>query len=218
MTSADPQTAQARDLLAALRLLLDSAGDAAGVKGIRDRWPDEYQAAPAADQTTLPGLDHLPVLDHLPGLAMPQDAAAARVLQLLMPAAAGFNWRQSYDENDFSRHFLNNYGWFMLAGDGGLIRADGLLITLLMLGPEATYPRHSHAAEELYQVIAGEVEIDTDDRGWRHYTPGMTCHHIPWVPHALRCGTSPVILMAIWKADRFIKSRIDPRPDKRLMD
>ena len=213
MTSANTdQTLQAGDLLAALRVLLDTARDAAGVADMLDLWPADYQAAPAADKTALP------VLDHLPGLAVPQDAAAARALALLTAAAAGFNWRQSYDENDFSRHFLNNYGWFMLAGDGGLIRADGLLITLLMLGPEATYPRHSHAAEELYQVIAGEVEIDTDDRGWRHYTPGMTCHHIPWVPHALRCGTSPVILMAIWKADRFIKSRIDPRPDKRLMD
>ena len=125
-------------------------------------------------------------------------------------AAAGFNWRQSYDENDFSRHFLNNYGWVMLAGDGGLIRAEGLLITLLMLGPGAIYPRHSHAAEEIYQIIAGEVEIDTGDMGWQHYTPGMTCHHIPWVPHALRCGATPVIMMAIWKADRFIKSRIEP--------
>ena len=39
-----------------------------------------------------------------------------------------------------------------------------------MLGPGAIYPRHSHAAEEIYQVIAGEVDIDTGDMGWRRYT------------------------------------------------
>ena len=57
------------------------------------------------------------MLDHLPTLPLPQDAAAAHTLGLLTEAAAGFNWRQSYDENDFSRHFLNNYGWVMLAGE-----------------------------------------------------------------------------------------------------
>ena len=87
-----------------------------------------------------------------------------------------------------------------------------------MLGPGAIYPRHSHAAEEIYQIIAGEVEIDTGDTGWQHYTPGMTCHHIPWVPHALRCGATPVIMMAIWKADRFIKSRIEPDRGKGQME
>lgn len=207
MASENPdQTIQAKDLLAALRELLDSARDASGVADMLDRWPHAYEASAATDKTAAA----LPVLDHLPTLPLPQDAAAAHTLGLLTEAAAGFNWRQSYDENDFSRHFLNNYGWVMLAGDGGLIRAEGLLITLLMLGPGAIYPRHSHAAEEIYQIIAGEVEIDTGDTGWQHYTPGMTCHHIPWVPHALRCGATPVIMMAIWKADRFIKSRIEP--------
>ena len=58
----------------------------------------------------------LPVLDHLPTLPLPQDAAAAHTLGLLT-GGSRFNWRQSYDENDFSRHFLNNYGWVMLAGE-----------------------------------------------------------------------------------------------------
>ena len=181
------QTVQVKELLAALKVLLEGARDASGVADMLDRWPHEYEASVTADKTAIT----LPVLGHLPGLPLPQDAAAAHTL--LAAAAAGFNWRQSYDENDFSRHFLNNYGWVMLAGDGGLIRAEGLLITLLMLGPGAIYPRHSHAAEEIYQIIAGEVEIDTGDMGWRRYTPGMTCHHIPWVPHALRCGASPVM-------------------------
>ena len=208
------QTVQAKDLLAALKVLLEGAGEEAGVADMLSLWPDEYQASVTAGEPATA----LPVLGHLPGLPLPQDAAAVRALNLFAAAAASFNWRQSYDENDFSRHFLNNYGWVMLAGDGGLIRAEGLLITLLMLGPGAIYPRHSHAAEEIYQVIAGEVDIDTGDMGWRRYTPGMTCHHIPWVPHALRCGASPVMLMAIWKAGRFIKSKIEPAPEKSQMD
>ena len=74
MTFENPdQTVQAKELLAALRELLEGARDASGVADMLDRWPHAYQASAAADKTAAA----LPVLDHLPTLPLPQDAAAA---------------------------------------------------------------------------------------------------------------------------------------------
>ena len=87
MASENPdQTIQAKDLLAALRELLDSARDASGVADMLDRWPHAYEASAATDETAAA----LPVLDHLPTLPLPQDAAAAHTLALLCRSGSRF--------------------------------------------------------------------------------------------------------------------------------
>ena len=85
-------------------------------------------------------------------------------------AAAGFNWRQSYDENDFSRHFLNNYGWVMLAGRWRADQGGGPADHAVDAGAGGNLSAPQPRGREIYQIIAGEVEIDTGDTGWQHYT------------------------------------------------
>ena len=61
------QTVQVKELLAALKVLLEGAGEEAGVADMLGLWPDEYQASVTAGEPATT----LPVLGHLPGLPLP---------------------------------------------------------------------------------------------------------------------------------------------------
>ena len=195
------------DLMAALHRLMIHARNDRGVAGALERWPNR-----AEEPATPPAANTLPVLGGLPALPHPGPGAAGTAFDLVCALAPSLPWRQSYDAADFGAGFLDNYGWVMLAGDTGVYASEKLLVTLLMLGPETRYPLHSHAPEEIYQVIAGDVEITSGDRGTQPYRPGMTCHHPPWISHALQTGKDPVLLLAVWQTGVYAKSRIDFAP------
>ena len=193
-----------KKLMTCLHDLLETAEGNAGVKGVLADWPEELSPLP-----DLPSRQALPVLGRLSDLPSPTNDPAARCFRQIKALSHDLCWRQSYDRDDFGDDFLAEYGWTMLAGEGGYFAADHLLITLLMLGPNTHYPLHRHGPEEIYLVIAGNVDICSGDEDWQQYTEGMTCHHHPWVGHALRTQSQPVLLSAIWKTDTFIKSLID---------
>lgn len=204
-----PASAQVLRLISALHQVLEEAslqpGGHAKAAGFLPLWPDL-----SASHVEMPPPVALPVLEVIKMMAPPSGALAGACFDLLAQQMHQFNWRQSYDKGDVGSDFLHKYGWVMLAGDGGMCRSDQLLITLLLLGPETHYPLHSHEPEELYQIIAGEVEIASGEQGWKTYREGDLCHHVPWISHELRTGADPVVMMAIWKASHFRKSRIDP--------
>ena len=54
-----------------------------------------------------------------------------------------------------SPDFLENYGYAVLAGPGGLVASEALALGVLMLGPGIHYPTHRHPAVEIYVVARG---------------------------------------------------------------
>ena len=116
-------------------------------------------------------------------------------------AAPHMHWRQTYSTADgFAQSFLDNYGWFDLAGPDGPYTADGLRIMFGYWGQGLYYPDHSHGQEEHYVVLAGAAWFRLEDQPFRRLGPGQIFHTPPGRVHAAEMRDAPLLAMAIWRA------------------
>jgi hypothetical protein len=97
--------------------------------------------------------------------------------------------------------FLENYGYVVLAGPGGLVATDSLALGILLLGPKTHYPMHRHPAVEIYVVAAGEAEWRKGQSAWRRQPAGSVIRHETMVPHAMRTLDEPLLAVYLWQGD-----------------
>ena len=83
-----------------------------------------------------------------------------------------------------------------IIGPTGQITHEKIRVGLLLQASGMTYPRHSHAAEEIYLSLSGPVDWQVDDADWYQRQAGEFIHHLPFQPHATRTGKTA--LLAIW--------------------
>ena len=67
-----------------------------------------------------------------------------------------------------------------IIGPSGQIRDESIRAGLLFQDANVLYPRHSHAAEEIYFPLSGQAAWQTDDDDWRLHAPGDVIHHLPF--------------------------------------
>jgi len=154
-------------------------------------------ASPGADPPRSPG--RLPVCRFWgQAVASPQPLLAP--LATLGPQ---LRWVQNpnYVAAPPSPGFLDNYGYAVLAGPGGLVASEDLALGLLLLGPGTHYPAHRHPAVEVYVVAAGEAEWQKGGEPWRRERPGAAIRHESLVPHATRSLAEPLLAAYLWQGD-----------------
>jgi mannose-6-phosphate isomerase-like protein (cupin superfamily) len=182
--------------------LLRGAGERA-VPFLAD-WP-----APAAAQRR-PAPCALPVLRWLEPACRNGFPGAKDALAALEQAAPRLAWRQTYGVEDFGAAFLERYGWTEVIGERGPIASDRVAIGFLLLGPDVTYPSHSHDAEEIYLTISGAGAWRRGADPWRDEPPGAVVHHPSRTPHAIRTGPAPLLALYAWRGgDLRQKSTIE---------
>src|SRR5450631_953645 len=140
----------------------------------------------------------LPVLRWLPDIAGDATAFGADLVSAVCHAAASMAWRQTYTEKDLDAAFLDNYGWSEILGPCGPLPSEQLACGFLILGPSTHYPRHRHAAEEIYLPLSGTAEWQQGDAVWRDRSPGTPIHHASDEPHAMRTRTIPLLALYLW--------------------
>jgi hypothetical protein len=136
---------------------------------------------------------------------------------LLAPLAAlgpSLRWVQNpnYVAAPPSSDFLENYGYAVLAGPGGLMASEELALGLLMLGPGIHYPTHRHPAVEIYVPAAGEAEWQKGEEPWRREPPGAVIRHESMMPHATRTLAEPLLAAYLWRGDLATHARIIAQP------
>jgi quercetin dioxygenase-like cupin family protein len=104
--------------------------------------------------------------------------------------------------------FLENYGYAVLAGPGGLIETRALALGLLLLGPGTHYPSHRHPAAEIYVVASGEGEWRMGEQPWHRRPAGDVIRHDSMVPHATRALVEPLLAVYVWRGDLDTHARI----------
>ena len=69
------------------------------------------------------------------------------------------------------------------------------MLGLFLLGPHVRYPVHGHAAQEVYLVVQGEVEVQRDGVGEHvRLGPGRASWHGTHQAHSARTGPVPVLM------------------------
>lgn len=149
----------------------------------------------------------LPILAHLApalGAADAHPLAAA-----LRPFARALPWTRN-ENADKSSELLNGQTYVELVGPDGVLAHAGLRVGLYLQAPGIHYPPHSHAAVELYLVLAG------DPLWWQAGRPtfapgaGALIHHESRQSHAMTTRTRPLLALWTWTGDiRFETYRMD---------
>ena len=88
-----------------------------------------------------------------------------------------------------------------IIGPTGQIKHEMVRAGLLFQASGITYPRHSHAAEEIYFPLTGPVEWQIQNNNWRQKEAGSLIHHLPYQPHAIRTSKTPLLTIWGWSGD-----------------
>ena len=182
------------------------------LEGIKDVHIENFLADwPPADCLTRSVLPHgLPVLSWLSAAVKAADKNTEDIVKMLAVLANHIAWGQTYSAQDFGAGFLEKYGWTEFIGLRGPIACDRMACGVLFLGPQIEYPRHSHAAEEVYVPLTGPTLWQCGDQDWVDRTPGRPIYHASGVWHAMRTESVPLLALYLWRGGNLVqKSRIE---------
>jgi hypothetical protein len=139
----------------------------------------------------------------LPVLSFLTDAAAdpntVDLVRLLKAATRHLRWGQTYSAAEVGAAFLEKYGWTELIGRRGPVAGQNIAVGVLLLGPATEYPPHRHAAEEIYVPLTGPSLWMQDSGKWVAQSSGEPIYHRPWLPHAIRTTSAPLLALYLWR-------------------
>ena len=78
-------------------------------------------------------------------------------------------------------------------------------MTIAFWGAGLKYPEHTHDPEELYAVIAGDVEFRATGRPPVQVGPGGFVHHAPRQAHATDMIPGPMLAVVGWKGENLMR-------------
>ena len=88
-----------------------------------------------------------------------------------------------------------------IAGPDGMIKTYRCRFGVQFQTGHTDYAEHSHAAEELYMVLAGQGEWRTSTTPPKNHSAGEFIHHAPFQPHAITTHKQPVLSLWGWTGD-----------------
>ena len=145
-----------------------------------------------------PASEALPAYNHLPD-ALSNATRGSSAIRTLSEALGGLapelSWQRRVNAETQGERFYNGHANTIVVGPDGLEQRSDILIGVSLVAPDVWYPEHNHPPEEVY-VVMSEGEWYREEAGW--YTPGMgsVVYHQPWITHAMRSGSRP--LLAVW--------------------
>ena len=136
----------------------------------------------------------------LDGIDPPPDPKLMDLFQAILQSAADLSWRRP-GFGKIPDAIANQMAVCEIIGPTGQIKHETVRAGLLFQAPNITYPRHRHAAEEIYFPLTGSVDWQTGNAIWCQYEAGSFIHHLPYQPHAIRTGKIPLLTIWGWTGD-----------------
>ncbi len=103
-----------------------------------------------------------------------------------------------------------NNAYVQIVGPDAGFHSEQMRFGAFLMAPEASYPLHSHASEELYVVISGYDHWRFHDCQYELKQPGTIAHIKSWVPHAIRSDDEPLLMLWAHFGDiDFTKYRVE---------
>lgn len=114
-------------------------------------------------------------------------------------AAPAMLWRETYKGNSPETRFMDRWGCFSIVGEGGPFASAALRIFVVYMPARLFYPWHSHPAEELYVVLAGQATFRRRGHADETLREGQTMYHATNEVHAIETFESPVLCLVVWR-------------------
>jgi dimethylpropiothetin dethiomethylase len=137
----------------------------------------------------------LPVTDHLRrALDMGSRGLLSRLSDSVARVSTTLSWEYGYER--VPRGLAGKYGYCEVVGPRGPVVSERLILGLVLLAPNTTYPQHHHRdIEESYVSIAG----DWSENDGAVYAPGSLILNVSEHEHRITTGVSePCLLAYAW--------------------
>ena len=109
------------------------------------------------------------------------------------------HWKQTYDEKDAGKDFLDKYGYFELFGPTGHFVTNKMALYVIFFDTENFYTWHNHEAEELYFVISGSAKFESKGDQSEILTPLKSRFHKSFQPHSLTTYNNKCLSLVVWR-------------------
>ncbi|MDC0481676.1 dimethylsulfonioproprionate lyase family protein, partial [Candidatus Pelagibacter sp.] len=109
------------------------------------------------------------------------------------------NWKQTYEEKDVGKAFLEKYGYFELFGPTGHFLTNKMSLFVFFVDAESYYTWHNHEAEELYFVLSGSAKFESKSDESNTLIPLKTRFHKSFQPHSLTTYHEKCLALVIWR-------------------
>ena len=109
------------------------------------------------------------------------------------------NWKQTYDEKDVGKNFLDKFAYFELFGPSGHFLTNEMSLFVIFFDKETYYTWHNHEAEELYFVISGSAKFESNGDKSEILFKKKTRFHKSFQPHSLTTDNDKCLCFVVWR-------------------
>ena len=138
-------------------------------------------------------------------------AAGAEILKRTRPDLAAaieairehLSWgaRAAYPEELFAPGYFDDWAFTQVVGPGGLFSAGDFMMGMFAMGPGIFYPKHNHAAPELYYQLTGTHKWQVSDGPWVTRSAPAMIWHEAYEIHATEVLDEPFLSVWMWTQD-----------------
>lgn len=127
------------------------------------------------------------------------DSSIKSIHKLIKQVSSYANWRQTYEEKDIGKNFLDKFAYFELFGPTGHFLTSEMSLYVIFFDKETYYTWHNHEAEELYFVISGNAKFESKgDRSEVLYKTRSRFHK-SFQPHSLTTINEKCLCLVAWR-------------------
>ena len=119
--------------------------------------------------------------------------------KLIKDVSLHANWKQTYDEKDVGKNFLDKFAYFELFGPTGHFLTNDMSLFVIFFDKETYYTWHNHEAEELYFVISGSANFESKDDKSEILFKSKSRFHKSFQPHSLTTQKEKCLCLVIWR-------------------
>ena len=127
------------------------------------------------------------------------DNSIKSIHKLIKKISPYINWKQSYEEKDVGKKFLDKFGYFELFGPTGHFITFDMSLFVIFFDKETYYTWHNHEAEELYFVISGSAKFESKGDKPEILYKKKSRFHKSFQPHSLTTLDSKCLCLVVWR-------------------
>ena len=127
------------------------------------------------------------------------DSSIKSIHKLIKELSPHANWKQTYDEKDVGKNFLDKFAYFELFGPSGHYLTNEMSLFVIFFDKETFYTWHNHEAEELYFVISGSAKFESKDDESDILYMTKSRFHKSFQPHSLTTQKEKCLCFVVWR-------------------
>jgi len=127
------------------------------------------------------------------------SAKTGKIHDIIRELIPYISWKQTYEEKDVGKSFLEKYGYFELFGSTGHFLTKEMSLYVIFFDANNFYTWHNHEADELYFVLSGSAKFESVGDKSEILTSMKTRFHKSFQPHSLTTYNEKCLSLVIWR-------------------